>query len=182
MARVQLVTTSDAEGDAREIFAAMEKQGTEILSLHRALANSPAALRNFLRLGTSLLAYGQLPPRLRELAILRISQMAGAEYEWAHHVPLAKQVGVSEEQINCLKEWQAHDCFDDRDRAVLLYVETVTRDVTVPNDVFRAARANLSEGEIVELTVVCGYWGMVARILRALEIDVEPDFQQYLPA
>lgn len=182
MARVRLVTTSEAEGDARELFTVMEQQGAAILNLHRALGNSPTILRNFLRLGTSLLAFGQLPPDLRELAILRISQMTGADYEWAHHVPLAKQVGVSEEQIKSLKEWEAHDCFDDRARSLLLYVETVTRDVTVPGDVFKGARAYLSEGGIVELTLVCGYWGMAARILRALEIDVEPDVQQYLPA
>lgn len=182
MARVRLLTTSEAEGDALQVFTALERQGATILNLHRALGNSPTTLRSVLRLGTSLLGFGQLPPNLRELAILRIAQMTGADYEWAHHVPLAKQAGVSEEQIKLLKEWEAHDCFDDRDRALLLYVETVTRDVTVPGDVFNGARAYLSEGGIVELTLVCGYWGMAARILRALEIDVEPEFQQYLPS
>jgi AhpD family alkylhydroperoxidase len=182
MARVRLVTTSEAEGDARQLFTALERQGAAILNLHRAIGNSPTILRNFLRLGTSLLGFGQLPPNLRELAILRIAQMTGADYEWAHHVPLAKQAGVSEEQIKSLKKWEAHDCFDDRARALLLYVETVTREVAVPGDVFNAARAYLSEGGIVELTLVCGYWGMAARILKALDIDVEPDVQQYLPA
>ncbi len=182
MARVRLLTTSEAEGDARELFTAMEQQGGGIINLYRALGNSPSILRNFLRLGNSLLAYGQLPPNLRELAILRISQMTGADYEWAHHIPLAKQVGVSEEQIKTLKEWEVHDCFDDRMRALLLYVETITRDVTVPYDVFNAARAYLSEGGIVELTLLCGYWGMAARVLKALDIDIEPEVQQYLPA
>jgi len=182
MARVRLVTTSEAEGDARQLFTALERQGAAILNLHRAIGNSPTILRNFLRLGTSLLGFGQLPPNLRELAILRIAQMTGADYEWAHHVPLAKQAGVSEEQIKSLKKWEAHDCFDDRARALLLYVETVTREVAVPGDVFNAARAYLSEGGIVELTLVCGYWGMATRILKALDIDVEPDVQQYLPA
>jgi AhpD family alkylhydroperoxidase len=177
-----LVTTSEAEGDARQLFTALERQGAAILNLHRAIGNSPTILRNFLRLGTSLLGFGQLPPNLRELAILRIAQMTGADYEWAHHIPLAKQAGVSEEQIKSLKKWEAHDCFDDRERALLLYVETVTREVAVPGDVFNAARAYLSEGGIVELTLVCGYWGMAARILKALDIDVEPDVQQYLPA
>jgi hypothetical protein len=34
---------------------------------------------------------------------------------------------------------------------------------------------------VVELTLVAGYWGMVARLLVALEIDLEPPFLQYLP-
>ena len=126
MARVRLVTTSEAEGDAGQLFTALERQGAAIPNLHRAIGNSPTILRNFLRLGTSLLGFGQLPPNLREIAILRIAQMTGADYEWAHHVPLAKQAGVSEEQIKLLKEWEAHDCFDERAPSFLLYGETVT--------------------------------------------------------
>jgi len=181
MARVRLLTPSEAEGDAQEIFLGMEERGAEIINLHRALGNSPTILRNFLRLGTSLMGFGRLPPNLRELAILRIAQMAGADYEWAHHIPLAGQAGVTEMQISHLKEWETHGSFDDRDRAALRYVETVSRNIAVPDDVFNAARAHLSEGEIVELTLVCGYWGMAARLLVALQVDVEPNVQQYLP-
>jgi alkylhydroperoxidase family enzyme len=53
--------------------------------------------------------------------------------------------------------------------------------VSVPDDVFREARAHLSEAEVVELTLAAGYWGMVARLLVALEIDLEPSFAQHLP-
>jgi 4-carboxymuconolactone decarboxylase len=181
MARVKYVATSEAAGDAGEVLTNMEQRGTEVINLHRAIANSPGSLRNFLRLGTSLLIHGQLPPALRELAIFRISQTTGADYEWAHHVPIARQVGVTEEQLDHLKDWQTSEHFDDRARAVLRYVDTATADVAVPDAVFDAVRAHLSEGEIVELTLVCGYWGMVARLLLALEIDLEPSFRQFLP-
>ena len=39
----------------------------------------------------------------------------------------------------------------------------------------------LSEAEVVELTLAIGYWGMVARVLVALQVDVEPPYTQYLP-
>jgi 4-carboxymuconolactone decarboxylase len=181
MARVGYVATAEAQGDAREVFAKMEQRGSAILNLHRALASTPNGLRNFMRLGNSLLFHGVLPPALRELAILRVAQMTGASYEWAHHVPIARQVGVGEEQIAGLKGWHTSPHFDERERAALRYVESVTSAVTVPNEVFREARAHLSEAEVVELTLVAGYWGMVARLLVALEIDLEPPLAQYLP-
>ena len=181
MARVGYVATAEAHGDAREVFTKMEERGAAILNLHRALANTPNALRNFLRLGNSLLFHGVLPPALRELAILRVAQMTEAHYEWAHHIPIARQVGVSEEQIAGLMAWHTSPHFDKRERAVLHYAQNVTSAVAVPDAVFRGARKHLSEAEVVELTLVAGYWGMVARLLVALEIDLEPPFLQYLP-
>lgn len=181
MARVGYVTTAEAQGDAREVFAKMEQRRSAILNLHRAVANSPNALRNFIRLGNSLLVYGALLPVLRELAILRVGQITGASYEWAHHVPIARQAGVGDEQIAALSGWRTSPHFDDRERAVLRYIENVTSAVRVPDDVFREVRTHLSEAEVVELTLVAGYWGMVARLLVALEIDLEPSFVQYVP-
>ena len=181
MARVGYVAAAEAQGDAREVFTKMEERGAAILNLHRAVANSPNALRNFLRLGNTLLFHGVLPPALRELAVLRIAQITGASYEWAHHVPIARQVGVSEEQVAALKSWHESPHFDERERAVLDFTESVTKAVSAADAVFREARRHLSEAEVVELTLVAGYWGMVARLLVALEIDLEPPFAQYLP-
>jgi len=181
MARVGYVTTSEASGDAGEVFAKMERRGNAVINLHRAIANSPNMLRNFMRLGNSLLLHGLLPPPLRELAVLRIAQMTGADYEWAHHVPLALQAGVSREQIGDLEGWATSPHFDERARATLRYVEAVAREVTVADEVFEQARAHLSEGEVVELSLVVGYWGLVARLLVPLQIDLEPGFVQFLP-
>lgn len=177
MARVTYRSAADAEGDALAVFKQMEESGRPPINLHRALGNAPGALRNFLRLGNSLLLFGQLSPALRELAILRIAQMAGADYEWLHHLPLAAQAGVRDEQVAALSGWPSAVAFDEREKAVLRYVEAVSRDIAVPDDVFSTVRKHLGEGEVVELTLVCGYWGMAARLLRALEIDVEPEFQ-----
>lgn len=181
MARISYATTSQAQGDARAVLAQMDERGREVINLHRAIARSSNSLRNFLRLGNSLLIYGQLAANLRELAILRISQLTGACYEWAHHVPIAKQAGVTDAQMKQLSEWRGGDAFNPRERAVLDYVDAVLNTREVPDDVFDAARGQLSEEDVVELTLVCGYWGMVASLLLALKIDVEPSCEKYLP-
>jgi len=181
MARVSYVPTSEAEGDARVVFTKMEERGRDVINLHRALGNAPGSLRNFLRLGNSLLLYGKLPPPLRELAIMRVAQTRGADYEWAHHAPIARQAGVPETQIKELGRWQESEAFDERERALLRYVDSVLAGQGVPDDVFEGVRAHLSEGETVELTLVCGYWGMVACLLVALQIDVESSFRQFVP-
>ncbi|MEX1253412.1 MAG: carboxymuconolactone decarboxylase family protein [Dehalococcoidia bacterium] len=180
MARVRYASSADAQGDSRDALAAMEQQGLEVLNLYRALANTPV-LRNFLRLGSSLLRHGALDPTLREITILRVAQVTNASYEWAHHVPIAREAGVPDEQIDSLADWQTSPAFDARQRAALRYAEAVAT-VSVTDDVFDDARQHLGEPEIVELTLVVGFWGMVARALTALQVDIEPEFRQFAPA
>ncbi|MGA2285321.1 MAG: carboxymuconolactone decarboxylase family protein [Dehalococcoidia bacterium] len=181
MARISYATTSQAKGDAHDVLEHMRQRGGEILNIHRAVARSPNTLRNFIRLGNSLLAHGQLPPNLRELAILRIAQITGADYEWAHHVPLAMKAGVSEAQIEGLSAWRDNDMFSSLERAVVAYAEGVVTSRDVPDDIFEAVRNQLGEDDVVELTLVCGYWNMVACLLLALKIDLEPAARKYLP-
>jgi len=180
MARVSYATTSQATGDAHDVLVQMDQRGREVLNLHRAIARSPNSLRNFLRLGNSLLLYGRLAPNLREIAILCIARITGADYEWAHHVPIAKQAGVTEAQIEGIADWRNAAVYNATERAVLDYVEAaINRDVS--DKVFDAVRSQLSEEDVIELTLVCGFWGMVACILLALKIDLEPASQKYLP-
>jgi AhpD family alkylhydroperoxidase len=180
MARVKYVSSEEAQGDSREILAALERSDQEVLNLYRTVANTPV-LRNFMRLGGSLLGHGVLSPKLREVVILRTAQLTGADYEWAHHIPIARAAGVRDEQIESLRDWQHSPAFDAREQATLRFAEAVhARGVT--DEIYNATREHLSEPEIVETTLVVGFWGgLVALTLLALSVDIEPDFQRFAP-
>jgi AhpD family alkylhydroperoxidase len=177
---VRYVTSADAEGDTKDLLKTMEEQGNEVLNIYRALGNTQA-LRNFMRFGSGLLLRGALDPPLRELAILRVGQLTGCAYEWSHHVPIAREAGVRDEQMAALAGWRTSPQFDERERAAIAYAEAAAN-ITVTDDIFAAARAHLSEEQIVELTLVAGFWGLVARTLEALAVDIEPEYRQYAPA
>ena len=63
------------------------------------LARHPDLTETFLPFNTRLLLHNTLPPRLRELAILRVARRCGCAYEWAHHVKIAARAGLSEAEI-----------------------------------------------------------------------------------
>jgi len=50
----------------------------------------------------------------------------------------------------------------------------MTRDIAVPDPVFAEVKRHFNAREIVELTVLIGTYNMNARVLRALELDLEP--------
>ena len=91
------------------------------------------------------------------------------------HVPsLALADGVLLAECDALTDWRASEFFSAGERAALAYADTMTRDITVPDAVFAEVKRHFDARRIVELTVLIGSYNMNARVMQALELDLEP--------
>ena len=88
-------------------------------------------------------------------------------------MPVALEAGVSREQLKAIASWEGSDSFTGEERAVLQYVDEVAGNVEVREKTFVTLKQYLSERDIVELTLAIGWWGMVARVLVPLEIEMD---------
>jgi alkylhydroperoxidase family enzyme len=171
MARIPYVETEAAPAPVREVL----ERAPVALNIFRLMAHAETCFRPLLRLGASILGQQQLSAHLRELAILRVARLSRAEYEWVQHVPIARAVGASAEQIAALERGDpTAPCFDESERAVLRFTAEVVRDVGCGQPAFDAVAKFLSPREIVELLLAIGYYMMVARLMETLRIDLDP--------
>jgi len=173
MARVRLIEKEQAPPEVKEIFQKIEDNGAKILNLYKVVANSPKVLLNFIRLGNSIIGRMELPPRLREIVILRVARLTGSEYEWVQHAPVALQVGVSQKQLDAMSGWKNSAEFNNEERAILQYTDEVAQKVKVTDQTFKALKNFFSEQTIVELTMTIGYYEMVARLLVSLQVELD---------
>jgi len=173
MARVQKVETKSASPDIQKIFERIENTGDRVLNIFKVVGNSPKIGRDFLRLGTAILRKGCLDPALRELAILRVGNLAQANYEWTQHVPIGLGAGLSQQQIDDIGNWETSSLFNEKERAVLRYTDEIAVNVRVSDDTFLVLKNAFNDQEIVELTITIGYYGMVSRLLEALQVELE---------
>ena len=81
------------------------------------LARHPDMARVFMSYNAFLLQRGELPLRLRELAILRLAHKRRSAFFWGEHVRVATAGGLSEEDIAGLA--RGNNEFDGVDRLVL---------------------------------------------------------------
>lgn len=115
-----------------------------------------------------------LDGQTREIAIIRIGLLNKLDYVFQQHVPKhSAPEGLTEAQCEALKDWQASDAFDARQRAVLAFTDAMTCDVQVSDAVFEALVPHFDEKQIVELAVLIGTYNMHTRVLTALQIDAE---------
>ena len=144
----------------------------KILNLYGMLLHSPPVAEGWLAFLTAIRQKCILSGRIRELVIMRIAVINGADYEFRAHAPFALDEGFSQAQIDALREGSAEQ-FDDRERAALAFSESMTREVHVPDAVFDAVKIHFSERELVELTATIAAYNLVSRFLEALQVDHE---------
>ena len=146
----------------------------KLINVYRLLLHSPAIAQTWFDHLNAVRWKTGLPGRLREIIIIRIAMINKVNYVIAQHVPrLAAADGVSAAECEALHDWETSDLFSEQERAVLAYVDCMTRDVRVPDSVFTEIRKHFDERATVELSVLIGTYNMHNRVMQALEIDLE---------
>jgi 4-carboxymuconolactone decarboxylase len=170
MALLPYVDESQASDKTREILGNTPRK----LNVARMIANaSDAVFQNFSRLGNSLMTRGKLDKKLREIAILRNARVCNSLYEYTQHVPIAKSAGVTDDQLAAIDHWEDSSCFGEVERLVLRLTDEVARNVKGSPQTLDLLKKHLGPGEIVELIMAIGFWGMVARVLETTEVELE---------
>jgi 4-carboxymuconolactone decarboxylase len=175
MARVPLLQ----EQDHPELAEVMAKYSAgrrgKLINIYRMLLNAPPLAESWFNHSNTVRWKTSIDGRLREIVIIRMGHLTKSAYVLRQHVPsLALADGLTLEECEALADWRASKCFSERERAVLAYTDTMTRDITVPDAVFAEVKRHFNDREIVELTVLIGSYNMNARVLQALELDLEP--------
>jgi len=175
MARIPSIDPADVAPEHRDLLA-------RPIALHRALVNSPGALRAFGGLGQYIRHGSTLDPRLRELAILQVGYLARSPYEWSHHIKIGHDFGVTDADIVALiaeTEGQA-SALDSLTRTVLRAAREITTDGAIGDASWNTLAATLSTEHMVDLVMTISFYCAVIRVLASLRIEVEPDYMPYL--
>jgi alkylhydroperoxidase family enzyme len=146
------------------------ERGGKLLLLYKVLLNSPPVAWGWLRLLTAIRQECRLPGRIRELVILRIAKLNGADYEFDEHIAFALKEGVPQSWIDTLERGERPADLGAADTAALDYADEMTRVVAVSDPVYAALGRLFSHREIVELTATIAAYNMVSRFLAALRI------------
>ncbi|HWM05155.1 MAG TPA: carboxymuconolactone decarboxylase family protein [Actinophytocola sp.] len=135
-----------------------------------ALLVSPELADRVQHLGAFIRYDSSLEPRLSELAILVIARAVDSAFEWTAHEPHALRAGVRPEVIEAIRADRRPDGLAADAAAVHDYTrELVAGDVT--DATYDTARDTIGTVGVVELTVLIGYYRLLATTLRAHRLE-----------
>lgn len=170
MPRIPFPDIAKSSDEVREMLGRLPGD----VGIFRMLAHAETLLKPVMRLGGAMLGKMKLDPLLRELALLHAVKLEGGEYEWVQHVPVAKHLGANDAQIAALERGDARaSCFSPQEQAVLVFTGEVVENVKASDAALAAVREYLSDREVVELTMMAGFYIMLARLTETTGVEME---------
>jgi uncharacterized peroxidase-related enzyme len=172
MPRIARLDRSEVTPDIAQLFDRVFAQRGNVPNMFRVMAHRPEIFSTMQAHFAAVLNTGTVSTKLKELIIVRTSQVNDTPYCLASHTILAKGLGWSDDQLAHLSEWQSRSDFTHAEKAALRLAETVTRDArAVSDEQFEELRAFYSEGEIVELLCAIGLFNYFNRFNNALKME-----------
>jgi alkylhydroperoxidase family enzyme len=152
------------------------------LNIFRTMLHRPKTAKAISDLLFSLLFNAALEDRLREFVIMRIGWVTGSDYEWTQHWPLAQTpFGCESEDLLALRDWQASDRFDDRDRAVLAATDELLETGNLSDESWTSCESALGRDASIDLVAAVGTWSLISKLARGLRVPLEEGVESWPP-
>ncbi|HSW04114.1 carboxymuconolactone decarboxylase family protein [Aquabacterium sp.] len=117
------------------------------------MQQSPELFKKFIEFG-NLIKDGSIEESIRDLVVIRASQLNGCAFCLDMHVKQARMHGERELRLHHVAAWRDSTLFIPRERAALAWTEVLTRlpEQGVPDDIYERVRTQLSEKELSDLS------------------------------
>jgi uncharacterized peroxidase-related enzyme len=172
MPRISRLNRSEVSPELRDVYDKFLRDRGNVPYFFRTLAHRPEIFRTATAHMHAVLNTGTLPTRLKELVVVRTSQLNGTAYCLASHTAISLRLGTTAEQIEGLKDWRNSPLFSEAEKQAIHLAEAMTLHSLEYSDVELASlRRFYSEGEVVELMAAIGLFNYFNRFNNVLQME-----------
>jgi uncharacterized peroxidase-related enzyme len=173
MPRISRLKRNEVSASAGKIYDRYLRERGNVPNMFRTMVHRPEIFETIIAHMEVVLNTGTLPKALKELVIVRTSQVNQTPYCLASHTAIARKLGWSEVQIEALHDAAGSSAvFSERERVAIHLAEVMTRDPHHYSDEdFARLRSHFSEGEVVELMAAIGLFNYFNRFNDLLQME-----------
>ena len=171
--RVPPLPVDQIDPELRKSLALGDPPGP-VLNIFRTLAQHPKLMKRWLVFGSHVLGRSTLPPRERELVILRIGWLCRSAYEWGQHVKIGELVGLTPAEIERIPRGADGPGWSELDRALLRATDELHADAFISDATWAALSKHLDTRQLIDLVFAVGQYNLVSMALNTLGVQPEP--------
>jgi alkylhydroperoxidase family enzyme len=167
--RVEPLPLEDFDSELRERFGA-----GPVLNIFATLAHHPKLLKRWTVFGNHVLHKSSLPPRERELVILRVGWLCRAGYEWGQHVEIGRRAGLSDAEIDRITQGPDAAGWSELENTLLRATDELHGDYFITDATWRALAEHYDTQALMDLIFTVGQYQLVSMALNSLGVQPEP--------
>jgi alkylhydroperoxidase family enzyme len=163
----------------REMISQQIREGGSALNLYATMLQHPGLYAPRASFGTYLRSETSLPPRTRELLIMRTAFLTGAEYEWSHHVERARAVGLTDGEIARIAAGPEAAGWNEEGRAVLRAADELRREAFISDGAWAVLSKQYDIKQLIEIVFTVGGYTMTSLAINSFGIQTEPGYPAF---
>lgn len=138
------------------------------LNVYRTMAHHPALLRAWAPLRQHVVKESALGAVRSELVILRAAHRMGSEYEWAHHVSRARELGMDDARILAMRGYP-----EGEDGLIAAAVDALFDQRRLPEPLEAELAQTIGREAVMDLVATVGFYSVLGFILMTYDTPVD---------
>jgi 4-carboxymuconolactone decarboxylase len=172
--RVQPVDLNNLTAEQKELLAPIIARGP-VLNIFKTLVNKPKAAKRFMVWANYVISErNDLPPREREIVILRIGFLCKSGYEWGQHVEMSKRAGLKVDEIERVKQGAGANGWTEAETLLLKAADELHHDQFVSDATWTALRKHFTEKQCMDVVFTGAQYTLVSMILNSFGVQLDP--------
>jgi 4-carboxymuconolactone decarboxylase len=170
--RVPALEADEWNAEAQEMMQPFAKR-KNVFNIFKTLANHPALGKRWMVFANHILGKSTLSVRDREMLILRIGYLCQAGYEWGQHVVIAREAGMSDEEIRLCKTGPDTSGINDLDRLLLSAADELHADAHVSDSTWAGLTERYSTQQMMDIVFTVGQYNLVSMALNSFGVQLD---------
>jgi predicted acyl esterase/alkylhydroperoxidase family enzyme len=176
--RIDPVRKEAWTAEQKQFLEPLEQAG-RLYNVFKTMANHPDLARDWMTFASYILRRSSLPPRDREVLILRIGWLCKAEYEWAQHMRVGKNAGLTDDDVRRISEGPTAAGLTDHDRLLLQAADELHDDAMISDATWTQLAKSYSTQQMMDVVFTIGQYNLVSMALNSFGVQLDEGLEGF---
>jgi 4-carboxymuconolactone decarboxylase len=167
--RLKPLVESEWTDEQRQVLNNM-RVGGKVFNIFATSARNPKLTKVWDTFGMYLVKGSSLPPRDRELVILRMGWLCRSEYEFGQHTIVAKMVGLTPEEISRIIDGPEAPGWTPFERIILRATDELHADAFITDATYSELAKRYDEKQLIDFVMTAGQYVTVSMFLNTFGV------------
>jgi len=171
--RIKPLAESECNAEQQRILNLRKRPDGSIINIYKTFVNHPKMADRWLTFGGYILRESTLPPRDREILILRIGWLCWSEYEFGRHTLNGKSAGLTDEEIRRITDGPKAAGWDPFDATLLRAVDELYYDAFITDATWNALAKRYNQQQLMDVVATVGAYNVVCMFLNSFGVQLD---------
>lgn len=172
--RIAPLTEQQWTEQQQKLLAPVKQATGKVINIFSTIVRYPTLYERWMPFAAYILAEQSLPPRDREILILRIGWLCQSEYEFGQHTLVGKSTGLKDEEILRITKGADDPGWSKFDAALIRATDELHKDAFVTDTTWKTLAEKYNEKQLMDIIFTVGQYNLVSMALNSLGVQREP--------